>query len=195
MPVIELHLIEGYDIDTKTRLGRALTDAVRGVIPADPDAVTVLTHEISAAGYMRGGQPRTPAPALPDPVTIVRDFLRAMEARDLDRAASYLAEGFEMTFPGNVRMTRLDALIAWSKPRYARVAKTYTGFDTAMTEGDPVVFCRGTLAGEWPDGAPFDGIRFVDRFTLRAGKLWRQEVWNDMGEVRGGEVRGSEVRS
>ncbi|MEM0921426.1 MAG: nuclear transport factor 2 family protein [Pseudomonadota bacterium] len=189
MPVIELHLIEGYDIDTKTRLGRGLTDAVRAVLPADPDAVTVLTHEVSAAGYMRGGQNRSPAPALPDPVKTVRDFLRAMEARDLDRAAGFLAEGFEMTFPGGVRMTRLEELIAWSKPRYAGIAKTYTGFDTAMTDGSPVVICRGTLAGAWPGGTAFEGIRFVDRFELRAGKLWRQEVWNDMGEARLGEAQ------
>lgn len=194
MPVIELHLIEGYDIDTKARLGRSLTDAVRAVLPADPDAVTVLTHEVSAAGYMRGGQNRSPAPALPDPVKTVRDFLRAMEARDLDRAAEFLAEGFEMTFPGGVRMTRLEELIAWSKPRYARITKTYTGFDTAMTEGEPVVICRGTLAGAWPDGTAFEGIRFVDRFALRAGKLWRQEVWNDMGEARLGEAH-SEAQS
>ncbi len=39
------------------------------------------------------------------------------------------------------------------------------------------------LAGEWPDGTPFDGIRFIDRFELADGKLARQEVWNDLAEA------------
>jgi len=45
-----------------------------------------------------------------------------------------------------------------------------------------VVYCFGTLYGEWPDGRPFEGIRFIDRFVARAGKLADQKVWNDLGE-------------
>ena len=47
-----------------------------------------------------------------------------------------------------------------------------------------VVYCFGTLSGEWLDGTPFAGIRFIDRFTLRDGLLADQTVWNDMGEFR-----------
>jgi hypothetical protein len=45
------------------------------------------------------------------------------------------------------------------------------------------VYCFGTLYGEWADGSAFEGIRFIDRFTVRAGQLLDQMVWNDMGEV------------
>ena len=47
------------------------------------------------------------------------------------------------------------------------------------------VYCRGRLAGVWPDGTPFDGIRFIDRFELADGIrfIGRQEVWNDLAEV------------
>jgi hypothetical protein len=40
----------------------------------------------------------------------------------------------------------------------------------------------GTLYGEWPDGSAFEGIRFIDRFEVRGGKLTDHKVWNDLGE-------------
>ena len=184
MPVVEVHLIAGYDDEAKRRLGAALTDAVRSVVPATLEGTTVLMHEMTPSGYMRGRTARDPAPALPDPAATVRAFLETMERRDLDAARGFLAEGFEMTFPGGVTMHRLEELVAWSKPRYARVAKSYERFEVAPGPEATVVWCFGTLHGEWLDGTAFDGIRFVDRFELVGGKLTRQDVWNDMGEVR-----------
>lgn len=184
MPVIELHLIEGYDAAAKVRLGHAVTDAVRLVVPADPDAVTVLMHELPASSYMRGRRARRPARALPDPAETVRAFLVAMEARDLTRAESFLGQGFTMTFPGGVHMTTLSELVAWATSRYQHVTKTFDRLDVAATERGAVVHCHGTLAGAWPDGSPFEGIRFADRFELTDGKITRQDVWNDLGEVR-----------
>ena len=46
-----------------------------------------------------------------------------------------------------------------------------------------MVYARGTLNGAWLDGSPFNGIRFIDRFEVRAGKITRQEVWNDLAEA------------
>ena len=46
-------------------------------------------------------------------------------------------------------------------------------------------YCFGTLAGEWPDGRAFGGIRFIDCFTVKGGLLVDQTVWNDLAEVRG----------
>lgn len=187
MPVIEVHLIEGYDPASKIRLSAALTDAARMVVPAPADAVTVMIHEVAPDGYMRGRAARTPAPALPDPVETVRAYLAAMEARDLDAARAHLGEDFTMTFPGTGPMSTLDELVAWAAPRYRHVKKSYDGFDAVQTPGAAcVVYARGTLFGQWPDGAAFDGIRFIDRFELVGGKITRQDVWNDMGEVRAG---------
>lgn len=115
-----------------------------------------------------------------DPEQIIRAFLAAMEARDLPAARAYLAPGFTMTFPGAVTMTSLEALIAWAASRYRFVRKSYARFDVLPG----IVYCLGTLAGEWPDGRPFQGIRFIDRFELDGPLIRRQEVWNDMGEVR-----------
>lgn len=185
MPVIELHLIEGYADAEKTRMAEALTDAIRIVIPAQPEGVTVMIHEMSPTGYMRGRSHKTPAPALPDPAGVVRAFLAAMEKREIETAQAMLAEGFRMTFPGTAPMATLAELIAWAKPRYRFVTKTYEGFDAMQSAGDAaIVYCRGTLAGEWPDGTPFGGVRFIDRFEVVAGRLTRQDVWNDIAEVR-----------
>ena len=40
----------------------------------------------------------------------------------------------------------------------------------------------GTLYGEWPDGTPFDGNRYVDRYWVRDGLIVLMEVWNDSAE-------------
>ncbi len=184
MPSISVTLIEGYTDQAKTRLCAALSSAVRQVLPADPQGILVALHEVTASGYMRGGVTKTPAPALPDPAEQVRTFLGLMEARDLVSAQAMLADDFEMTFPGDARMTSLDELIAWSKQRYAFVRKTYDRFDVCSGDDGPCVYCFGTLAGEWLDGTSFEGIRFIDRFETSGGKLSRQDVWNDMGETR-----------
>lgn len=185
MPIVELHVLQGYGPDEKRRLGESLTDAVRLVVSAAPDAITVIIHEMTTEHYYRGRTPRSGAPALPDPELCVRDFLGHMERRDLAAARALLGDGFTMQFPGSPEMAELEDLIAWSKPRYQRVAKTYERFDAMQSEGDAaLVYCFGTLSGEWNDGTAFTDIRFIDRFEIVGGKITRQDVWNDMAEVK-----------
>ena len=118
------------------------------------------------------------------PAATVRFFLDAMEARDLDAARALLADGFTMTFPGGSVFTTLEQLVAWGAERYRAVGKTYERFDVAETEDGAIVYCFGTLFGEWPDGTPFSGIRFIDRFRVVDGRLADQMVWNDLAETR-----------
>lgn len=186
MPILELHVLEGYAENDKSRMGHVLTDAIRMVVPAPPEAVTVMIHEMPHTSYMRGREHRMPAPALPDPVDVVRTFLSAMEARDLDAAQKMLGPGFTMTFPGTPQMHSLDALIQWAAQRYRFVTKTYDGFDALQSPDEhAIVYCRGSLSGEWPDGTSFEGIRFIDRFEITAGLLTRQDVWNDIADYKG----------
>ena len=184
MPVIEAHILEGYSAVEKTRLSQALTQAVRFVVPAPDEAITVMLHEYPSEDYARGGQHRAPAPALPDPEALVLEYLRLMEARELSAAQAMLGDGFEMVFPGTGAMKTLEELIAWAAPRYRFVTKTYDAVEAFQGDGAAVVYTRGTLAGEWPDGTAFEGIRFIDRFELQGGKITRQDVWNDIAEVR-----------
>jgi len=183
MPVVTITLMEGYGDEVRTALSERLTDAVRATIAAPLDGITVQINEVKPTGYMRGRQRRTPGKPVPDAATVVRDYLAAMAARDLDTARSMLAEDFVMHFPGAGPLRGLQALLDWAKERYASVGKTYERFDVAPGEDGVAVYCYGTLAGEWLDGSTFSGIRFIDRFTVRDGRLADQRVWNDMGET------------
>ena len=116
---------------------------------------------------------------------LVKAFLETLEARDLAGAKAMLAPGFAMTFPGGARFSTLEELVAWARPRYQWVRKRYDRFDEVPgAAGEGAVYCHGTLHGVWPDGTPFEGIRFIDRFTIRDGKLADQLVWNDIAEVQ-----------
>jgi ketosteroid isomerase-like protein len=115
---------------------------------------------------------------------VVREYLAAMERRDLATARGLLAPGFTMMFPGGKRFDSLEQLVESARKRYRSARKTYEGYETA---GD-AVYCYGTLHGELLDGAPYSGIRFIDRFTVRDGKLVDQNVWNDMAEVLGAKL-------
>ncbi|MEM7566947.1 MAG: nuclear transport factor 2 family protein [Pseudomonadota bacterium] len=185
MPVVIVQLIEGYAPEDKARLCESLTDAFRLVVPAPVEGVTVMLNEVAPGAYMRGREAKEPAPATPDPVALVKDFLAAMEARDLDTARGHLGDGFAMTFPGGVRMETLEELVAFAAPRYRSVSKTFEGFDVGLSGDRTIVHCRGTLSGVWPDGSAFSGVRFTDRFEIAHGRIVRQDVWNDLAEMRG----------
>jgi phenylpyruvate tautomerase PptA (4-oxalocrotonate tautomerase family) len=184
MPVIQASLIQGYDESTRRQLCERLTDAVMSCIAAPPDGVTVLLHEIPPANYMRGRRSRTPGPPSPGPVACVQGYLQAMERRDLDAAGKFLAPEFRMTFPGGADFSRPEEVVEWARTRYRSIRKTYEGWDESFSAEGWVVFCYGTLSGEWLDGSPFSGIRFIDRFQGLGAQLHRQQVWNDLAEMR-----------
>ena len=115
---------------------------------------------------------------------IVESFLRTLERRDFSGARSFLAPEFVMIFPGGRQFTVLEDLIAWSQTRGRGTRKVFERFDQVDADGETVVYCFGTLEGAWPDGTPFSGIRFLDRFALRGGRIVEQRVWNDVGEHR-----------
>jgi hypothetical protein len=60
------------------------------------------------------------------------------------------------------------------------------------TQEETMVYQTGTLYGEWPDGTPSEGNRYVDRRVVRRGKIVSMEVRNDSAErllVRAGLAR------
>ena len=90
-----------------------------------------------------------------------------------------------MIFPGGKRFTALTEIVTWAKTRYQSVLKTFERVETSFDGQDATVYCHGTLQGIWLDGSSFDGIRFIDRFSLSGGKITNQQVWNDLAEARG----------
>ena len=183
MPVTQITLLPGYSPEVRERLVARVSQAVASVIAAPPAGITTFINE--AATYQRDGRVFVAGNhAHPVATEVVQAFLAAMQARDLDRAQSFLAPGFQMQFPGGVRFTTLQQLVDWGRQRYRSVAKTFEAFDEAWRGDTCVVHCHGTLSGEWPDGEAFAGIRFIDRFEVNGGLLQRQDVWNDLGEHR-----------
>ena len=185
MPVLNVTLLKGYDLETRKTLCQALTSAVQQVIAAPPEAIVVCLQELDEGNYARGGIARSGGTSWRAPADIVQSFLAAMQARDLEKAKTYLAPDFEMTFPGNATMTRLEDLVEFSRRRYKFVHKTFASFDTSWQADLVVVHCHGTLSGEGLDGQRFEGVRFIDRFEIRQGLLYRQQVWNDLALALG----------
>lgn len=180
MPVVTVTLTEPFDPASREGLSRRLAEAIGGALGVPPADVVLVIEQMPAAAGAAGRSLRRGL----RPAELVRTFLRTVEARDLDRAKTMLADGFSMTFPGDRRFARLEELLAWARERYGSARKTYERFDEAPGVGGVAVYCYGTLSGQWLDGTPFSGIRFVDRFTVRDGKLIDQRVWNDLAEVR-----------
>jgi ketosteroid isomerase-like protein len=114
------------------------------------------------------------------PSMVVRDYLQAWADRDLAKAKGFLADGFTMVYPGDARFTRLEDLAEQMAQRYRRVRKRFERFDEAPLKEGMAVYCFGTLYGEFADGRPFEGVRFIDRFTVRDGRLVDHRVWNDL---------------
>ena len=56
MAVVTLSIFEGRSDETKARLIRALTDAVVSELPAKPEHVRVIIHDIPVANYGVGGK-------------------------------------------------------------------------------------------------------------------------------------------
>ena len=116
------------------------------------------------------------------PTEIVTTFLVALETRDLARAQSLIGPGFAMVFPGDRRYARLEEFVAGASTRYRWVKKKHDRFDVLTSGADTIVYVFGTLFGEWLDGAKLEGIRYIDRFVLRDGRIVDQMVWNALAE-------------
>ena len=183
MPVISVTLLPGYPQDAQHRLVQRLAHTARSVIDASDAGTTVFVQEVSA--YRRDGNVfSSGGPVLPEASQLVAQFLECMAARNFEAAQAFLAPSFEMVFPGGETMHQLTELLSWAAPRYQKVGKTKMHFDESWQSNKTVVYCRGMLNGVWLDGTEFKDIRVIDRFEVVKGKLQRQDVWNDLAEMR-----------
>lgn len=109
------------------------------------------------------------------------EYLSLCEQRDLAGAARYLAEGAVLIFPGSRHYPNLKAMAEDAAQRYRWVRKHCDEINVFRNDsGETIVVSLGTLAGESLAGAPFQGIRYQDRFIVRDGQIVEQQVWNDL---------------
>lgn len=128
-----------------------------------------------------------PAPVLaPKPAdseaVIVEKFLEASMVPDPVTAARYIADDLKITFTGGRKFSHPRETAAFNAGRYKWVKKKMDRLDVVPGAGETIVYSLGTLYGEWPDGTPFEGNRYVDRFVVRNGKIVQMDVWNDSAE-------------
>jgi len=113
---------------------------------------------------------------------IVERFLAASMVPDPETAARYIAADLKLTFTGGRRMSHPRESAAFNAKRYKWVRKKMERTDVVPSARETIVYNLGTLYGEWPDGTPFEGNRYVDRFVVRDGKIVQMDVWNDSAE-------------
>jgi hypothetical protein len=113
---------------------------------------------------------------------IVQKFLVASMVPDPETAATYVSPALKLTFTGGRRFSHPRESSAFNAMRYKWVKKKMERTDVVPALGETVVYNLGTLYGEWPDGTPFEGNRYVDRFVVRDGKIVQMDVWNDSAE-------------
>ena len=113
---------------------------------------------------------------------IVERFLAASMVPDPETAARYIAADLKLTFTGGRRMSHPRESAAFNAKRYKWVRKKMERTDVVPGAQETIVYNLGTLYGEWPDGTPFEGNRYVDRFVVRDGKIVQMDVWNDSAE-------------
>ena len=113
---------------------------------------------------------------------IVEQFLIASMVPDPVAAARYIAPDLKITFTGGRRYRHPSETAAFNAGRYKWVKKKMERSDVVPGAHETIVYNLGTLYGEWPDGTPFEGNRYVDRFVVRDGKIVAMEVWNDSAE-------------
>lgn len=112
----------------------------------------------------------------------VTAYLEASMVPDPETAARYMAPDTRIVFTGARVFDHPSEVTAFNAGRYAWVKKRMERLDVVAADGLTTVYSLGTLYGAWPDGTPFEGNRYVDRFTVRDGLIVAMEVWNDSAE-------------
>ena len=139
----------------------------------------------------------TAAPAAANPASaaeVVKEFLRLVMIPDPASARAFVAPDLRITFTGGRAMRDPADTSAFNASRYRWVKKRIarTELVAGGSAEESVVYSLGTLYGEWPDGVPFEGNRYVDRYVVCHGLITQMDVWNDSAEwllVRAGLAR------
>ena len=114
---------------------------------------------------------------------LVKQFLKAMENRDLAAAGTMIAKDAKIIFPGGKAFKSQQDMVAAARDRYQWIKKKFEQVDTAvLPQGRVVVYAMGTLYGRNNFGIDFAGVRYIDRFVVEGGLIVSQEVWNDLSE-------------
>src|SRR5687767_3218344 len=113
---------------------------------------------------------------------VVKAYLTASMIPDPEAAAAYMKPGTIITFTGGRAFDHPRGPTGFNARRYRWVKKKMDRFDVCPGAEETIVYSIGTLYGEWLDGTPFEGNRYVDRFVVKGGQIVKMDVWNDSAE-------------
>jgi hypothetical protein len=118
------------------------------------------------------------------PKEIVEEFLRIIMIPDPAGARDFTSPDLRIRFTGGRPMRDPSETSAFNAARYKWVKKRFERTDLVAdaTDQEAIVYNIGTLYGEWLDGTPFEGNRYVDRYVVSQGKIVQMDVWNDSAE-------------
>ena len=150
-----------------------------------PSAVTELSaadaaKEVAVAPEAAGAAKEAAVGA--EAAGIIERFLVASMVPDPETAAGFMTADVAITFTGGRKFAHPRETTGFNATRYKWVKKKMERTDVAPGCGETIVYNTGTLYGEWPDGTPFEGNRYVDCFVVRGGKIVQMDVWNDSAE-------------
>jgi hypothetical protein len=138
-----------------------------------PAKTPIITNEHAIAHAMQ-------REVLGDAGKLIWDFLTLFADLRYADANNYLASGARMQFPGGLVFFDCTELPRRTSGIYRWVKKRFERIDELEFSDEVIVYNSGTLYGEWLDGQAFDGVRYIDRFVVRDGKIADQQVWNDL---------------
>jgi len=133
-------------------------------------------------------------PVAPAPAAVVDEYLRLLMGPEPAAARRLAAPDLRIRYVGGRPMSDPAQAAAFTASRYRWIKKRIDATET-VAGGTPeatVVYSLGMLYGEWADGTPFEGNRYVDRYVVRHGLITQMDVWNDSAEwllVRAGLAR------
>lgn len=110
---------------------------------------------------------------------LVDRYLTLFMEGKLDEAQACLAPDAQLIFPGGAVQTSLADVAAEVRRLYVSVAKKIDRTWSANLGDDVIVTTTGYLYGSTSGFGSFSQVRFIDFFTVRDGKIARQEVIND----------------
>jgi hypothetical protein len=115
---------------------------------------------------------------------VVNEYLRLVMIPDPVAASRFVAPGLRIVFTGGREMRAPADCTAFNAARYRWVKKRIEASEVVAggSAAETVVYSLGTLYGEWPDGTPFEGNRYVDRYVVKDGLIVGFDVWNDSAE-------------
>ena len=115
---------------------------------------------------------------------LVEEYLRILMIPDPESAQAFVSPELLIRFTGGREMHSPADCARFNSTRYAWVKKKFgrTEVVSGASREEAVVYMTGTLYGEWLDGTPFGGNRYVDRYVVSNGRITEMQVWNDSAE-------------